>query len=104
MKRSLMVFALMALLIAAGCARELDYNVLVITIDTLRPDRLGCYGYERPTSPRIDEFAAGSVLFEFTRSNGQGLGVDFEPGIVDQLEGDRLAPLFNLIFVNVRFG
>ncbi len=52
------------LVLAAGCGREPDYNVLVITIDTLRPDRLGCYGYDRPTSPRIDELAAGSVLFE----------------------------------------
>jgi arylsulfatase A-like enzyme len=64
MNRFLLLLALAALLVAAGCAREPDYNVLVITIDTLRPDRLGCYGYERPTSPRIDRFAAGSVLFE----------------------------------------
>lgn len=64
MKRSLTIFALMALLVAAGCAREPDYNVIVITIDTLRPDRLGCYGYGRPTSPRIDDFAARSVLFD----------------------------------------
>ena len=55
---------LLALLVMAGCSGEPDYNVLVITIDTLRPDRLGCYGYGRPTSPRIDEFAAASVLFE----------------------------------------
>jgi arylsulfatase A-like enzyme len=53
-----------AVLLVAGCGGEPDYNVLVITIDTLRPDRLGCYGYGRPTSPRIDEFAARSVLFE----------------------------------------
>ena len=52
------------LIFLAGCAAESDYNVLIITIDTLRPDRLGCYGYGRPTSPHIDEFAAESVLFE----------------------------------------
>jgi arylsulfatase A-like enzyme len=39
-------------------------NVLLITIDTLRADRLGVYGHARPTSPRLDAFAAGAVVFE----------------------------------------
>lgn len=39
-------------------------NVLVITIDTLRADHLGAYGYGRATSPRLDELASESVLFE----------------------------------------
>jgi arylsulfatase A-like enzyme len=37
---------------------------VLISIDTLRPDHLGCYGYERPTSPAIDALAARGVLFE----------------------------------------
>lgn len=41
-----------------------DCNLLLISIDTLRADHLGCYGYERPTSPAIDRFAAQSTLFE----------------------------------------
>ncbi|MGY8804601.1 MAG: sulfatase-like hydrolase/transferase, partial [bacterium] len=39
-------------------------NVLLISIDTLRPDHLGAYGYERATSPRIDRLAAEGALFE----------------------------------------
>ena len=39
-------------------------NVLLISIDTLRPDHLSCYGYNRNTSPRIDQLAAEGVLFE----------------------------------------
>lgn len=39
-------------------------NVLLITIDTLRADRLGLYGYARPTSPELDRFAAGAVVFD----------------------------------------
>ena len=39
-------------------------NVLLISIDSLRADRLGCYGYERPTSPRIDALAEAGALFE----------------------------------------
>ena len=29
-------------------------DITVVVFDTLRPDRLSCYGYERPTSPNID--------------------------------------------------
>lgn len=39
-------------------------NVLLIAIDTLRADRLGCYGHHRPTSPHIDAVAEKGVLFE----------------------------------------
>ena len=38
--------------------------VFLIVIDTLRADHLGCYGYERDTSPCLDAFAAGATLFE----------------------------------------
>lgn len=38
-------------------------NVLLITIDTLRADHLGVYGYARPTSPNIDRLAREGVLF-----------------------------------------
>ena len=44
--------------------RELrDLNVLLISIDALRPDHLGCYGYKRDTSPNIDRLAKEGVLF-----------------------------------------
>lgn len=38
-------------------------NVILISLDTLRADHLGCYGYHRPTSPSIDALAADSALF-----------------------------------------
>lgn len=40
-----------------------DYNVAILLVDTLRPDHLGCYGYERGTSPFIDSLAKEGVLF-----------------------------------------
>lgn len=43
-------------------ARE-DLNVLLVSLDTLRADRLGCYGYEKPTSPFLDRLAADSFRF-----------------------------------------
>jgi arylsulfatase A-like enzyme len=39
-------------------------NVVLITIDTLRADHLGAYGYRKPTSPRIDALAGSGALFE----------------------------------------
>ena len=36
-------------------------NILIVLIDTLRPDHLGCYGYARNTSPHIDALAAEGV-------------------------------------------
>jgi len=44
--------------------READFNVLLITIDTLRRDALGAYGQARDSSPWIDRLAAGGVRFE----------------------------------------
>ncbi len=41
-----------------------DCNIILISIDTLRADHLGCYGYHRDTSPNIDALANGSILFE----------------------------------------
>ena len=38
-------------------------NVVLISIDSLRADHLGCYGYERLTSPVMDRLAAQSVRF-----------------------------------------
>jgi len=39
-------------------------NVLLITVDTLRADRMGIYGHRRPTSPRIDALARQGAVFE----------------------------------------
>ena len=38
-------------------------NVVILLMDTLRPDRLGCYGYGRDTSPALDSLAARGALF-----------------------------------------
>ena len=43
-------------------------NVLLLVADTLRADRLGCYGYERDTSPAIDRLAAEGTLYESCHS------------------------------------
>jgi len=45
-------------------------NILLVTVDSLRADRLGCYGYQRATSPHLDHFAAEAILFRNAFANG----------------------------------
>ncbi|MBI4879590.1 MAG: sulfatase [Planctomycetes bacterium] len=49
---------------ACGRGAAVRPNVVLVSIDTLRADRLGAYGHDRPTSPFIDSLAERSVLFE----------------------------------------
>ncbi len=79
-RRTLAPIALVALLAAGGVkigqrmweSRQMSRlpppvpapNVLFLILDTLRADRLGCYGYARPTTPFLDEYARRAVLFE----------------------------------------
>ncbi|GJM45564.1 MAG: hypothetical protein DHS20C21_24060 [Gemmatimonadota bacterium] len=49
-----------------GCSQSAPDrpNVLLITLDTTRADRLGCYGNPRDTSPNLDALAADGVRFD----------------------------------------
>src|SRR5215470_8038914 len=41
-----------------------DLNLVVVTLDTTRADRLGCYGFTRIETPHLDALAREGVLFE----------------------------------------
>lgn len=43
-----------------------DYNVVLVSIDSLRADHLGAYGYRRETSPTMAALARDGVLFRST--------------------------------------
>ena len=43
-------------------------KIILIIIDTLRADHLGCYGYKRNTSPNIDALAMENILFKYAFS------------------------------------
>jgi choline-sulfatase len=75
--RAFILPVLVALLLLAGCggpdqsgapetatAQKAGPNLLLITLDTARADRFGCYGYQKAVTPNIDRLASGGVLFE----------------------------------------
>lgn len=71
MSRALVSLSGLALCLASACGVEQEKHhpdVLFLLVDTLRADRLGCYGYERPTSPVIDALAEGGTVLTRTSS------------------------------------
>ncbi|MBM3496910.1 MAG: hypothetical protein FJX72_21705, partial [Armatimonadetes bacterium] len=48
---------------ATAPSRRRPLNVILISLDTLRADRLGCYGHFRATSPNLDRVAAQGAVF-----------------------------------------
>lgn len=55
----------LAVLGACGDAGdERPRNVILVCMDTVRADHLGCYGYERETTPTLDALAQRSIVFE----------------------------------------
>src|SRR3954462_4174687 len=41
----------------------MNMRILLLDLDSTRPDHLGCYGYQRNTSPNIDRIAQDGVRF-----------------------------------------
>jgi arylsulfatase A-like enzyme len=71
-------------------------HVIVLLVDALRADHLGCYGYGRATSPAIDELARDGVVFEqaisqstFTKSSIASLSTGRSPYEHGVYWGDR---------------
>lgn len=63
--RTALAAMLLATLCVAGCSREPRHpNVLLLSIDTLRADHLGCYGGTRVATPNVDRLAHDGALFE----------------------------------------
>ena len=67
-----------ALILGTACATEPPVaetgtpNILLISLDALRADHLGCYGYDRPTSPFIDQLASRGTRFSHASVNTHG--------------------------------
>ncbi len=123
--------AILALIVVSvvGCspapetAKSFD-NVVLVTIDTLRADHLGAYGYPRPVSPFIDSLAAAGVRFDRAISSSSHTapshtsiftsqyparhgvlfnGVKLQPGIPTLASTFREAGFETAAFVSVSF-
>jgi len=78
-----------------------DCNVVLISLTTLRPDRMSIYGYKKETTPNIDAFFHNSLIFRntvaptsWTTPNAISLFTSLFPyrhGIIDR----ELSPLYN---------
>jgi len=63
-KKKILFFVLVNTLIFSSTIKGADLNLLLVTIDTLRPDRLSCYNSSLLKTPQIDSLANKGVLFE----------------------------------------
>jgi len=85
---ALRVLASLALFAPLGCETAPPLpDLVLVTIDTLRADHLGAYGYERATSPNLDKLASKGVLFtrasapsSWTKPSIASLFTSREPG------------------------
>ncbi|MFO7626755.1 MAG: sulfatase [Candidatus Fermentibacteraceae bacterium] len=131
MNKAMLMLAL-GFLACGGPARQRP-NVLVILMDTIRADHLGCMGYHRNTTPTIDSLAGEGTLFTAcqaqsswtlpamttilsglnAREHGAGRRYDALYGVSDdipwmphlfKIEGYETGAFFNVIFMSSDFG
>ena len=61
---SIIILLLSFAFVLFGCSHDKGPNIILVSIDDLRADHLGCYGYSRNTSPNIDSFAKRNIVFK----------------------------------------
>ncbi len=131
----LIALVLSACCLPAGCGRPAAEvsNVLLVIVDTMRSDHLGCYGYARPTTPHIDSLARSGTRWARVQAqcpwtlpaiatimtgmgdrthragmwDGAFYGIDpalpFLPHLMNQ-GGFQTAAFFNVLFLDASFG
>ena len=60
-----------------------DPDLILISVDTLRPDHLGIYGYDRDTSPNLDRFFSDGRVY----TNAYSTSASTAPSVVSLLTG-----------------
>ena len=76
----------------AGAPRRIgrDFNLVLITVDTLRAEETGFLGYDKPTTPNLDALAAPSVVFERAYSMASYTGKALAPMLIGKYPSETL--------------
>ncbi len=94
-----------ALPVAGPVAVDRDYNLILITVDTLRALETGFSGYPRPTTPNLDALAAKAVVFDRAYAMASYTGKALAPMLMGKYpsETHRDGGHFNKYFANNTF-
>jgi arylsulfatase A-like enzyme len=79
-----------ALVTTTPAAIDRDFNLIFITVDTLRASELGFMGYGKPTSPNLDALAAQSVVFDRAYSMASYTGKALAPMLIGKYPSETL--------------
>jgi arylsulfatase A-like enzyme len=71
-----------------GIAR--DFNLVLITVDTLRAEETGLLGYDKPTTPNLDALASSSVVFERAYSMASYTGKALAPMLIGKYPSETV--------------
>ena len=67
-----------------------DFNLVLITVDTLRAQETGFLGYDKPTTPNLDALAATGVVFERAYSMASYTGKALAPMLIGKYPSETL--------------
>lgn len=103
LRKDCLLLLLLALLLSVACQgnpTKVKYNVILISLDTLRADHLSCYGYRRETSPTIDKFAENALVFSQafspapnTLTSHMSIFTSVSPSVHEMMPSDSFTPL-----------
>jgi arylsulfatase A-like enzyme len=74
----------------ATLAIDHDYNLILITVDTLRASEMGFLGYDKPTTPNLDALAKRSVVFDRAYAMASYTGKALAPMLIGKYPSETL--------------
>jgi arylsulfatase A-like enzyme len=75
---------------ARPAALERDFNLILVTVDTLRAGECGFLGYAQPTTPSLDALAAESVVFDRAYAMASYTGKALAPMLIGRYPSETL--------------
>jgi arylsulfatase A-like enzyme len=74
----------------APLALDRDFNLILVTIDTLRADEVGFLGYDKPTTPNLDALASRSVVYERAYAMASYTGKALAPMLIGKYPSETV--------------